>query len=91
MLILFEGGLSAGWGEIRPVIGTAISLAVIGTVVTAAIAALAASWLLGLGTLESLIVGSAVAATDSAAIFAVLRAGPHSAAASRGRSRASRA
>ncbi len=73
VLILFEGGLSAGWGEIRPVVGTAISLAVIGTVVTAALTALAASWLFGLGTLESLIVGSAVAATDSAAIFAVLR------------------
>jgi potassium/hydrogen antiporter len=74
VLILFEGGLSAGWREIRPVIGTAISLALIGTIVTAALAGLAASWLLGLGTLESLIVGSAVAATDSAAIFAVLRA-----------------
>ena len=74
VLILFEGGLSAGWGEIRPVLGTAISLAVVGTAVTAAIAGLAASWLLGLGTLESLILGSAVAATDSAAIFAVLRA-----------------
>ncbi|MGH2989213.1 MAG: potassium/proton antiporter [Solirubrobacterales bacterium] len=73
VLILFEGGLSAGWKEIRPVIGTAISLAVIGTVVTAGIAGLAAKWLLDLGTLESLIVGSAVAATDSAAIFAVLR------------------
>jgi potassium/hydrogen antiporter len=73
VLILFEGGLAAGWKEIRPVLGTAISLAVVGTVVTAGIAALAASWLLGLGTLESLIIGSAVAATDSAAIFAVLR------------------
>jgi cell volume regulation protein A len=73
VLILFEGGLAAGWREIRPVIGTAISLAVVGTALTAAIAALAASWLFGLGTLESLIVGSAVAATDSAAIFAVLR------------------
>ena len=73
VLILFEGGLSAGWREIRPVIGTAISLALIGTAVTAAIAGFAASWLLGLGTLESLLIGSAVAATDSAAIFAVLR------------------
>jgi potassium/hydrogen antiporter len=73
VLILFEGGLSAGWREIRPVIGTAASLALVGTMVTAAIAALAASWLFGLGTLESLIVGAAIAATDSAAIFAVLR------------------
>ncbi len=36
ILILFEGGLTAGWGEIQPVLGTAISLATIGTVVTAA-------------------------------------------------------
>jgi potassium/hydrogen antiporter len=73
VLILFEGGLSAGWREIRPVFVTAASLAVIGTVLTAVIAGIAASWLLDLSTLESLIVGSAVAATDSAAIFAVLR------------------
>jgi cell volume regulation protein A len=73
VLILFEGGLSAGWGEIRPVLGTAISLATLGTILTALISGLAAIWLFDLGTLEGLIVGSAVAATDSAAIFAVLR------------------
>lgn len=73
VLILFEGGLAAGWHEIRPVIGTAVSLAVLGTLATAVIAGVAASWLFGLDMLEGLIVGAAVAATDSAAIFAVLR------------------
>jgi cell volume regulation protein A len=73
VLILFEGGLAAGWGAIRPVIGTAVSLATAGTILTAVIAGLAATWIFDLGTLEGLIVGSAVAATDSAAIFAVLR------------------
>src|SRR4029079_3689194 len=73
VLILFEGGLTAGWQEIRPVLPTAISLALVGTIVTAEIGGLAAAWLFDLGTLEALIVGSAVAATDSAAIFAVLR------------------
>jgi cell volume regulation protein A len=73
VLILFEGGLTAGWREIRPVVGTAISLATVGTVLTAVLAGLAAMWLLDVGTLEGLIIGSAVAATDSAAIFAVLR------------------
>ncbi len=73
VLILFEGGLAAGWREIRPVIKSAISLAILGTLITAVIAAAAAAWLFELGTLEALIVGSAVAATDSAAIFAVLR------------------
>ena len=73
VLILFEGGLSAGWTEIRPVLGTAVSLATLGTVLTALITGAAAIWLFDLGTLEGLILGSAVAATDSAAIFAVLR------------------
>lgn len=73
VLILFEGGLSAGWGEIRPVLGTAVSLAFLGTVATAVVAGVAATWIFDLSTLEGLIIGSAVAATDSAAIFAVLR------------------
>ena len=73
ILILFEGGLTAGWSEIRPVLGTAASLATIGTVLTAVVAGFAAKLIFDLGTLEGMIVGAAVAATDSAAIFAVLR------------------
>ncbi len=44
-----------------------------GTVVTAVVAGLAAQWIFDLSTLEGMLVGAAVAATDSAAIFAVLR------------------
>ena len=73
VLILFEGGLTAGWPEIRPVLGTAASLATVGTVVTAVVTGLAAKWIFGFGTLEGMLAGAAVAATDSAAIFAVLR------------------
>lgn len=73
VLILFEGGLTAGWREIRPVVGSAISLALIGTIATAVIAGVVATWLFDLDLLGGLIIGSAVAATDSAAIFAVLR------------------
>ncbi len=73
ILILFEGGLTAGWPEIRPVLGTAASLATVGTAVTAVVAGLAAMWIFDLSTLEGMLVGAAIAATDSAAIFAVLR------------------
>jgi len=73
VLILFEGGLTAGWSEIRPVLGTAASLATIGTAVTACTAGLFAHWIFGISVLEGMIVGAAIAATDSAAIFAVLR------------------
>jgi potassium/hydrogen antiporter len=73
VLILFEGGLTAGWSEIRPVLGTAASLATVGTAITAVIAGFAAKLLFDLEPLEGMLVGAAVAATDSAAIFAVLR------------------
>ena len=73
VLILFEGGLTAGWNEIRPVLGTSIALATGGTFLTAMATGAAAVWIFDLSVLEGLILGSAVAATDSAAIFAVLR------------------
>lgn len=73
VLILFEGGLAAGWREIRPVVGSAVSLATLGTLLTAVIAGGVATWLFDLDLLEGLIIGAAVAATDSAAIFTVLR------------------
>jgi potassium/hydrogen antiporter len=72
-LILFEGGLNAGFDEIRPVLGVSISLAFVGTLLTAAITGLAAAALFGFSTKEGLLVGSIIAATDGAAIFAVLR------------------
>jgi potassium/hydrogen antiporter len=72
-LILFEGGLTAGWDDIRPVLRPALSLAMVGTLVTAAIGGIAAMVLLDLSLTEGLLLGSIIAATDGAAIFAVLR------------------
>jgi cell volume regulation protein A len=73
-LILYEGGLSSGWAEIKPVFGPSIMLATIGTLITAGLTAIAALFLFTeLTTLEALMLGSTVAATDAAAVFAVLR------------------
>jgi potassium/hydrogen antiporter len=72
-LILFEGGLAAGWGEIRPVLRPAAGLALVGTLVTAAVTGFAASWLFGFSTIEGLLLGSIVASTDGAAVFSLLR------------------
>src|SRR3954470_15729727 len=73
-LILYEGGLSSGWAEIKPVIGPSIMLATVGTMITAGLTAIAALYLFTeLSTLEALALGSTVAATDAAAVFAVLR------------------
>jgi cell volume regulation protein A len=73
VLILFEGGLASGLVEIRPVLRPAISLAFVGTIVTAVIAGLVASWLFDLSVLEGLLLGSILSATDGAAIFGLLR------------------
>jgi cell volume regulation protein A len=72
-LILFEGGLTAGWGEIRPVLSTGLALATVGTVLTALITGLAAHELLDLALKEGLLLGAIVAGTDAAAVFALLR------------------
>jgi cell volume regulation protein A len=72
-LILFEGGLTGGLLEISSVLRWALSLALVGTIVTATLAGLAATWLFDFSTLEGMLVGSIVAATDGAAIFALLR------------------
>ena len=72
-LILFEGGLTSGLLEIRPVLGPAISLAIVGTIVTAVITGLAAAALFDTPTLDGLLLGGVLAATDGAAIFALLR------------------
>ena len=72
-LILFEGGLTSGLLEIRPVLTPALSLAVVGTVITAVVTGFAAVLLFDLSTLNGLLLGSVLAATDGAAIFALLR------------------
>jgi potassium/hydrogen antiporter len=72
-LILFEGGLTAGFEEIRPVLRPAIGLALVGTFVTAGITAVAAILLFDLSTLEGLLLGAIISSTDGAAIFSLLR------------------
>lgn len=72
-LILFDGGLSSGWSQIRPVIRPALLLAVGGTVITALVTGLAATVLFGIAPLEGLLIGSILAATDTAAVFGLVR------------------
>jgi cell volume regulation protein A len=72
-LILFEGGLTTSFREIRSVAAPALSLAFLGTLMTALIAGVVATWLFDLSLLEGLLLGSIVSATDGAAIFALLR------------------
>jgi cell volume regulation protein A len=72
-LILFEGGLTAGFEEIRPVLRPSLLLAVLGTLGTCVICGFAAAWLFDLPTLEAMLLGAIISSTDGAAIFALLR------------------
>jgi cell volume regulation protein A len=73
VLILYEGGAGTGWVRLRPVLTPALLLAVIGTVVTAAIVGVVAGALFDFSLLQGLLLGSILAATDGAAVFALLR------------------
>jgi potassium/hydrogen antiporter len=72
-LILFEGGLTAGFDEIRPVLRPSLALAILGTLGTCVICGFAAAWLFDLSTLEGMLIGAIISSTDGAAIFALLR------------------
>ena len=72
-LILFEGGLTAGFDEIKPVLRSSLALAVIGTLGTCVICGFAAAWLFDFSTLEGMLLGAIISSTDGAAIFALLR------------------
>jgi potassium/hydrogen antiporter len=73
LLILYEGGLAAGFGPMRPVLGTAVSLAIVATIATALIAGLAATLIFDFSAKEGLLLGAILSATDGAAVFALMR------------------
>jgi cell volume regulation protein A len=72
-LILLEGGLTTNVGQLRELAWPAVSLALLGTLLTALITGFAAALLLDLPFLEGLLLGAIVASTDAAAVFALLR------------------
>jgi len=71
--ILFAGGLSTSWDEIRPVVPQGAALATVGVLITALLAGLAATWAFGLPIETGLLIGAIISSTDAAAVFAVLR------------------
>jgi cell volume regulation protein A len=73
-LILFDGGLRTRFAIFRSVFAPSFVLATIGVLLTAALTAPAAKYVLGIGWLEALLVGAVVASTDAAAVFFLVHA-----------------
>lgn len=74
-VILFDSGFGTPLGALRQAAAPALTLATIGVALTTALFGLAAFYLTHLSWLESLLLGAAVASTDAAAVFFLLRAG----------------
>jgi cell volume regulation protein A len=73
ILIIAEGGLTARWTTLRPVLGMAATLATLGVAVSVAVVGLAVHLVLGLDWRLALLYGAVLSSTDAAAVFATLR------------------
>lgn len=71
--ILFEGGLTTDWRDIRRVAAPAAALSTLGVAITAAVAGGAAYLLFDLSPAGAFLLGAVVGSTDAAAVFATLR------------------
>jgi potassium/hydrogen antiporter len=71
-VILFDGGMGIGVRRFRSVAGAAIWIGTAGTLVTAAVLALAAHFALGIEWRLAMLLGTALAPTDPAVVFSVL-------------------
>ncbi|TIU78941.1 MAG: potassium/proton antiporter, partial [Mesorhizobium sp.] len=74
-VILFDSGFGTPLNALRQAAGPALSLATIGVLLTTGLFGVVAYYLLDLSWLESFLLGAAVASTDAAAVFFLLRAG----------------
>jgi cell volume regulation protein A len=70
-VILFDGGMHIGWRRFRSAAAAIVWVGVAGTLVTAAGAAICAHFVAGLDWRLSLLLGTAVSATDPAVVFSV--------------------
>src|SRR3954454_22068590 len=73
IVIIAEGGLTARWSALRPVLGLSASLATIGVAVSIVVVGLCVHLILGLNWRLALLYGAVLSSTDAAAVFATLR------------------
>jgi cell volume regulation protein A len=73
IVIIAEGGLTARWSTLRPVLGLAATLSTVGVLVSILVVGLAVHLLLGLDWRLAMLYGAVLSSTDAAAVFATLR------------------
>jgi potassium/hydrogen antiporter len=75
VVILYDGGASIGWRRFRAAVVPIVSLGILGTFATAGLVTLFAHLVLDFGWLTAGLLGAAIAPTDPAVVFSVLRGG----------------
>ncbi|GAB1646030.1 potassium/proton antiporter [Krasilnikovia sp. MM14-A1259] len=73
IVIIAEGGLTARWSTLRPVLGLSATLATVGVAVSIVVVGVVVHLLLGLDWRLALLYGAVLSSTDAAAVFATLR------------------
>ncbi len=73
VVIIAEGGLTARWTALRPVLLPALVLSTVGVGISVAVVAVAGRVLLGLDWRLAWLYGAVLSSTDAAAVFATLR------------------
>jgi len=71
--ILFSGGFETDWTSVKPVFGQALTLSVLGVILTALTVGIFVWWITDFTIYEALLLGSIVSSTDAAALFSILR------------------
>ena len=76
VVIIAEGGLTARWSTLRPVLGPAVVLSTVGVAVSVAVVGVITHYALGVGWQQALLYGAVLSSTDAAAVFSTLRRMP---------------
>lgn len=73
VLIIAEGGLTARWSSLRPVLGVSATLATVGVGVSVLVVGSVAYLALDMSLIQAMLVGAVLSSTDAAAVFSTLR------------------
>lgn len=73
IFIMFYGGFGTNWRQARPVAAQAVLLSTLGVLCTAGLTGVFCHAVLGIGWLESFLIGAVISSTDAASVFSILR------------------
>ena len=74
-VVLFDSGFATPWRAYRKAAAPALTLATVGTIITAGVFSVSAYWLLPIDWPLALLLGACLSSTDAAAVFFQLRSG----------------